>query len=165
MTSKTSGGVFSTPRKAFLTFAFGEALTWSLLLGGLAFRALLGLPQPVLTVIGGFHGAMFLGYAVIASLVGVNQRWGISRIVLGVALAIIPFATLPFEKNVESRNLLVGDWRREKTEDVRDAQPIDRLFRWFLNRPVLLALTMLFVVAAIFAVLLLIGPPGGWPKD
>ena len=84
---------------------------------------------------------------------------------LGVALAIIPFATLPFEKNVESRNLLVGDWRREKTEDVRDAQPIDRLFRWFLNRPVLLALTMLFVVAAIFAVLLLIGPPGGWPKD
>ena len=165
MTTKTTGGIFSSPRKAFLTFAFGEALTWSLLLGGLAFRALLGLPQPVLTTIGGIHGAMFLGYAVIASLVGVNQRWHIGRIVLGVALAIVPFATLPFERNVENRQLLEGDWRLEATADPRDNNWFDRLFRWFLNRPALLAVTMLVLVAAIFAALLIVGPPGGWPKN
>ena len=165
MTTKTGGGIFSSPRKAFLTFAFGEALTWSLLLGGLAFRALLGLPQPLLTIIGGIHGAMFLGYAVLASITGVNQRWGIGRIVLGVALAIVPFATLPFERNVENKNLLDGQWRLESHGDPRDDNWFDRLFRWFLNRPALLATTMIVVVAAIFAALLIVGPPGGWPKN
>ena len=165
MTTKTTGGIFSSPRKAFLAFAFGEALTWSLLLGGLAFRALLGLPQGLLTTIGGIHGAMFLGYAVIASLVGVNQRWHWGRIVLGVFLAIIPFATLPFERNVENRNLLEGAWRLETHGDPRDNNWFDRLFRWFLNRPALLAITMLAVVSAIFAALLIVGPPGGWPKN
>lgn len=165
MTKSSPGGIFSAPEKAFQTFAFGEALTWSLLLGGLAFRALLGLPQNVLTTIGGIHGAMFLGYAVIASLVGVNQRWHPARIVLGVALAIIPFATLPFEKNLEKRNLLKGAWRLEESTDVRDANWFDRLFRWFLNRPALLTFAMLIVAASIFAALLLIGPPGGWPKN
>lgn len=165
MTTQDKTGIFSSPRKAFLTFAFGEALTWSLLLGGLAFRALLGLPQPVLTTIGGIHGAMFLGYAVIASITGVNQRWGVGRIVLGVALAIVPFATLPFERNVEHKKLLEGDWRREATADPRDKNWFDRLFRWFLNRPAVLAVTMLVVVAAIFGALLFVGPPGGWPKN
>ena len=165
MTTQNKSGIFSSPRKAFLAFAFGEALTWSLLLGGLAFRALVGLPPAVLTVIGGLHGAMFLGYAVIASLVGVNNRWHIGRIVLGVALAIVPFATLPFERNVEDKGLLAGKWRREATDDPRDNNWFDRLFRWFLNRPALLAVTMLLVVSAIFAALLVIGPPGGWPKD
>jgi integral membrane protein len=165
MTTQAKRGIFSSPRKAFLTFAFGEALTWSLLLGGLAFRALVGLPQPVITVIGGLHGAMFLGYAVIASLVGVNNRWHVGRIVLGVALAIVPFATLPFERNVEEKGLLAGNWRRESSTDPRDDNWFDRLFRWFLNRPVLLAITMLLVVSAIFAALLIVGPPGGWPKD
>lgn len=165
MTSKTSGATFSSPRKAFLTFAFGEALTWSLLLGALAFRALLGLPQPLLTIIGGIHGAMFLGYAVISSIVGVNQRWHWGRIVLGVFLAIIPFATLPFERNLENRNLLDGSWRKVSNGDPRDNNWFDRLFRWFLNRPALLTIAMLIVVVAIFAALLLIGPPGGWPKN
>lgn len=165
MTTTARSSVFSAPRKAFLTFAFGEALTWSLLLGGLAFRAILGLPQFLLTTIGGIHGAMFLGYAVIASIVGVNQRWHPARIVLGVALAILPFATLPFEKNLEKRNLLDGAWRLESTADARDAHWFDRLFRWFLNRPALLAVVMIVVVVAIFGALLLIGPPGGWPKS
>ncbi|MFM1796164.1 MAG: hypothetical protein RLZZ340_841, partial [Actinomycetota bacterium] len=109
--------------------------------------------------------AMFLGYAVIASLVGVNNRWHVGRIVLGVALAIVPFATLPFERNVEDKGLLAGNWRREASTDPRDNNWFDRLFRWFLNRPALLAVTMLLVVSAIFATLLVIGPPGGWPQN
>jgi hypothetical protein len=38
------------------------------------------------------------------------------------------------------------------------------LFRWFIARPTILIGSMIFVVIAIFAGLLLIGPPGGWPK-
>ena len=161
MTNQSTGRIFSSPQKAFQTFAFGEALTWSLLLGALAFRALVGLPAALFTVIGGLHGAMFLGYGVIAALVGVNQRWSIGRIVLGVALAIVPFATIPFDRNLDGKGLLAGHWRLQATNDPRDQNWFDRLFRWFLNRPLLLAAVLILVVIAIFATLLTIGPPGG----
>jgi len=161
MTNQPARTIFSSPEKAFKTFAFGEALTWSLLLGALAFRALVGLPPALFTVIGGLHGAMFLGYGVVAALVGVNQRWGLGRIVLGVALAIVPFATIPFDRSLEGKGLLAGKWRMQATADPRDAHWFDRLFRWFLNRPLLFAAVLIVVVIAIFATLLMIGPPGG----
>lgn len=161
MTNQSTGRVFSSPQKAFQTFAFGEALTWSLLLGALAFRALVGLPPALFTAIGGLHGAVFLGYGVVAALVGVNQRWSIGRIVLGVALAIVPFATLPFDKNLERQGLLTGKWRLQATADPRDQNWFDRLFRWFLNRPLLFAAVLILLVVAIFATLLIVGPPGG----
>lgn len=161
--TKSTNGV--TPRKLYLTFALGEALTWTLLLGGLAFRQLFGAPQILLTVIGGIHGAVFLGYAVSAAIVGVNQRWSFGRIVGAVALAIVPYATIPFERSVDGKGLLDGAWRKVETEDSRDHNWFDRLFRWFLNRPALLILTMFILVVVIFGSLLLIGPPGGWPKD
>ena len=158
-------GSITSPRRLFLLFALGEALTWTLLLGGLAFRALYGAPQLMLTIIGGIHGAVFLSYAVTAAVVGVNQRWGFWRIALAVVLAIVPYATIPFERRVDCRGLLNGDWRRTESSDPRDANWFDRLFRWFINRPALLAVVLLAVVVAIFSTLLFIGPPGGWPKD
>ena len=164
MTSQ-SKSIFSSPQKAFQTFALGEALTWSLLLGALAFRALVGLPPALFAFIGGLHGAMFLGYAVMAALVGVNQRWGIGRVVAGVALAIVPFATIPFDRNLERKGLLVGAWRLEASEHPRDKSWFDRLFRWYLNRPILLAATLLIAVAVIFATLLMLGPPTEWGKN
>ena len=153
------------PRALFKALAFAEGVTWTLLILGLIAKAAFAAPAPVVTVIGGLHGAVFLAYAVVAALVGVNQRWGFWRIVLGVALAIVPFATIPFEKRVESTGRLEGDWRIEASSDPRGNTWIDRLFRWYIRRPVLLVLAMLLVVAAIFATLLVIGPPGGWPKS
>jgi integral membrane protein len=154
-----------TPRTLFRRFAFAEAVTWTLLIGGLVIKATFGAPQLALTVVGGIHGAVFLTYAVIASITGVNQRWGIGRTVSAVALAIVPYATIPFEVYVERTGRLKGQWRREHSGDARDDHWFDRLFRWFLVRPALLALAMLLVVSAIFAALLIVGPPGGWPKQ
>lgn len=154
-----------TPRKLYKFFAFSEAVTWTLLLGGLSVRAIWGAPQLTLTVIGGIHGAVFLGYAVVSALVGVNQRWGFPRTVAAVALAIVPYATIPFEVNVERKSKLVGNWRTGISADPRDYYWFDRVFRWFINRPVLLASALLLVVVAIFVALIIIGPPGGWPKD
>ena len=65
-----------SPRHLFRFFAFTEAVTWTLLLGGLAFRAAFGAPPTMLTIVGGIHGVVFLGYGVVAALVGVNNRWG-----------------------------------------------------------------------------------------
>lgn len=157
--------MFATPRLLYKTFALGEGITWTLLLGGLAYRAIFGMPPVVLTIIGGLHGAVFLGYGVSAALIGVNNRWGFGRTVLAIALAILPFATVPFERAAERKGRLTGEWRRTKSADPRDANWFDSLFRWFINRPLLLALVLLIVVYAIFMTLLFIGPPGGWPQD
>lgn len=157
--------MFATPRSLYKAFALSEGVTWTLLLGGLAIRAIFGAPQLTLTIVGGIHGAVFLGYGVSAALVGVNNRWGFGRTVLAIALAIIPFATVPFEISAERKGRLVGEWRRTKSADPRDANWFDSLFRWFINRPVLLVIVMLAVVSVIFAALLVIGPPGGWPQS
>ena len=154
-----------TPKKLFRLFALAEAVTWTLLIGGLILRATVGVPSVAFTIVGGIHGAVFLTYAVIASITGVNQRWGFGRTALGVALAIVPYATIPFELYVQRSGKLEGDWRREHSGDARDDHWFDRLYRWFIIRPALLTLVMFAVVAAIFATLLLIGPPGGWPTN
>jgi hypothetical protein len=85
--------------------------------------------------------------------------------VLAIALAIIPFATVPFEISAERKGRLVGQWRRTKSDDARDSNWFDGLYRWFINRPILLAFVLLVVISAIFATLLYIGPPGGWGQD
>jgi integral membrane protein len=154
-----------TPGRLFRFFALSEGITWALLLSGLAARATVGAPPILVTIVGGIHGAVFLGYGVTAALIGVNNRWGFGRTVLGIVLAIIPFATVPFESVVSKRGLLSGEWRRTATADPRDAHWFDRLFRWFLNRPVLLGLTLLIVIVAIFATLLSLGPPDGWVEN
>jgi integral membrane protein len=154
-----------TPRTLFRRIAFAEAVTWTLLIAGLVIKATVGAPQLALTIVGGIHGAVFLSYAVIASLTGVNQRWGVSRTVLAVALAIVPYATVPLEIYVERSGRLMGEWRREHSGDARDDHWFDGLYRWFIVRPALLAVAMLILVSAIFGALLLAGPPGGWPKQ
>ncbi len=154
-----------TPRKLFRTFAFAEGVTWTLLISGLVGKQFWGWPQPVVTTIGGIHGAVFLGYGVIAALVGVNQRWSFWKIVAGTALAIVPYATIPFELRVDKAGQLVGDWRTEHSGLAKDDHWFDGLYRWFINRPQLLAAALVLVVVAIFATLLIVGPPGGWPKQ
>ena len=158
-------GLFTTPKKLYKTLAFAEAVTWTLLIAGLAVKATVGAPQTLLTIVGGIHGLVFLTYATISALVGVNQRWGLFRTALAVALAIVPYATIPFERSVEKRGRLQGEWRKTTSEDPRDGLLVDRLYRWFLNRPALLVIALIAVVAAIFAALLIVGPPGGWPKS
>ena len=165
MSSTSTPSTKTSPRALFRGFAFAEGVTWTLLILGLLAKQFLAAPQPLVTAIGGVHGAVFLGYAVIAALVGVNQRWGFGKIFVGVALAVIPYATIPFERRVEKRGELEGQWRREHTGHHNDDHWFDRLFRWFINRPVLLAIALFAVVVAIFAALLIVGPPGGWPTS
>ena len=153
-----------SPKKLFIFFASAEAVTWTLLLGGLAVRALADFPPAIMTTVGGIHGAVFLGYGVTAALVGVNQRWSFGRIVGGISLAIVPYATIPFERSAIRRGLVEGDWRTASSNDPRDEHWFDRLFRWFIARPAVLVITMLAVVAAIFTILVSLGPPTEWFK-
>lgn len=153
-----------TPKKLFGFFAIAEAFTWTALIIAIILRATELVTPIVSTIIGGFHGAVFLGYGVTAALVGVNQRWKTRAIVLGILLAIVPYATIPFEINRNRKGLLLGTWRTVNTGDPRDSTWFDRLFRWFICRPILLVVTLLAVVVGIFSLLLWLGPPDQWAK-
>ncbi len=151
-----------SPKNLFGYFALGEAITWGLLITGLLLRALFETPPMLITVVGATHGFMFLSYATTAALVGVNNRWGMMQTSIGVILAIVPFATIPFEKFLHRRKMLDGLWRLEQTKDPRDKTKIDQLFRWFINRPKTFVLLLVLFVIVLFAVLLSLGSPTEW---
>jgi integral membrane protein len=152
--------VFRRPLALFRTFAVAEAITWTLLITALIIRAVDG-PPVVVSIAGLVHGFVFLSYGATAILVAMNNRWGVWPTLVAIVSAIIPYATIPAEIWLHRSGRLTGEWRLEATDDPRDGIWIDRLMRWFLKRPWVLGLLILAAVVVLFAVLLIIGPPGG----
>lgn len=152
--------MFRTPLTLFRTLAIAEAVSWTLLIAGLILRATADLPVAV-SIGGGIHGFVFLAYGATAVLVALNQRWGVGPAAIAIVSAVIPYATVPTEIWLHRTGRLRGDWRLDETADPRDHRPLDRLLRFFLRRPAILALVLVAVVALVFVVLLVVGPPGG----
>lgn len=159
--SSTTKQAGFTPRKLYFVLAIAEACTWTLLITGLILRATTGIDQTLFTTIGGLHGLVFISYGATSILVAFNQRWGFWLGLLAVITAILPYATIPFELVQAKRGALEGPWRTQESDDPRDAKALDRLFRWFLARPVLLILVIVLAIVAVFSTLLFLGPPGG----
>ncbi|SDK02341.1 integral membrane protein [Cryobacterium psychrotolerans] len=153
-----------SPRLFYRTIAIAEAVTWTLLLTGMLLKYVL-LPGETgdlaLRVGGTLHGLVFIAYGMTAVLVGVNQRWSLRLMVAAVITAIVPYATIPFDRLLERRRKLDGDWRSTATSDPRDHTWLSVLLRWMLNRPVLLGTVFVVGLVTIMATLLIIGPPGG----
>jgi len=149
-----------TPLSLFRTLAFAEAVSWTLLIAGLIVRATTGW-GPAVTIGGGIHGFVFLSYGAAVVLVALNNRWPAGPTAVALISAIIPYATIPTELWVHRRGLLAGAWRVETDADAADARWYDGPLAWFLRRPWLLFVGILVAVVAIFAVLLILGPPGG----
>lgn len=151
-----------SPKSLYRFFAIGEAATWALLLTALLLRFVSEDLSIGVTIAGTIHGAMFLSYCTSSVLVGVNQRWTFGRIASAVSLAIVPFATVPFDRSLMKKSALEGSWRTEASDHPADKRTFDRLFRWFIARPFLLIVTLLVAVAALFSFLLFLGPPTAW---
>ena len=150
-----------SPKKLFNTFARAEAFTWTLLITALILRGPDFDPIAV-TIAGSIHGAVFLGYAVTAGLTGVNQRWGFGKTAVAVGLAVVPFATVPFEIRQNKNGSLEGSWRTTTSDDPRDAGRIDSLFRWFIARPITLIAVIVIGLTTLFVVLVSLGSPTTW---
>ena len=152
--------MFRAPARLFRVLAIAEAITWTILISAIIARAL-GAPGIVVTIGGGIHGFVFLAYGATAILVALNQRWHVGVAVLAVVSAVIPYATIPAEIWLHRSGRLRGDWRLAAGDDPRDARWYDRLMRWFLRRPWVLAGLLVLAIVAIYVILLLVGPPGG----
>lgn len=150
-----------SPKTLFTIFARAEAVTWTLLISALIIRAL-GFGPTAVAIAGSVHGAVFMGYAVTAAITGFNQRWGFGKTTLAVGLAIVPFTTLPFEWKLAKNGSLEGAWRTTASEDPRDARSIDKLFRWFIARPVTLIAVLAISLTLLFVILVSLGSPTTW---
>lgn len=152
--------MFRNPHSLFRALAIAEAISWTLLIAGLVARAATGWALGV-TVGGGIHGFVFLSYAATAILVALNNRWRVWPTVVALVSAVVPYATIPAELWLQRTGRLAGAWRLDETGDRRDATWYDRLMRWFLRRPWVLAALIALAVVVLFVVLLILGPPGG----
>ncbi|WP_395638088.1 DUF3817 domain-containing protein [Pseudolysinimonas sp.] len=149
-----------TPKLLFRLVAVAEAITWTLLIAGLVLRATTGWALGV-TIGGGIHGFVFLAYAGVALLVGIDRRWSPGLVVLAVASAIVPYATIPMDVVLDRRGKLDGAWRTDADAAHPDRTPLDAIARWFVRRPAVLVAVFAVLLVAIFVALLAAGPPGG----
>ncbi|TFC90627.1 MULTISPECIES: DUF3817 domain-containing protein [Cryobacterium] len=150
-----------SPRVFYRTIAIAEAVTWTLLIGGMLLKYVADAGGTPVRIAGSLHGFVFISYALTAVLVGLNQRWPVRLMVLAVITAIVPYATVPFDIRLDRTGRLDGDWRRVATDDPRDNTWVGRLLRWMLNRPVVLIGGFAVAAVVIMTVMLSLGPPGG----
>lgn len=144
------------PRALFRGFALAEMVTWAGLIIAIVLRA--ADVADIVPIAGGIHGFVFLCYAATTVFVWVNQRWRLPLGLTGLLLAIVPFATVPFELWADRRGLLAGDWRLAPGGDTPDGF-VEHVQAWVL-RHLLLAVVLLAVfIVGVFAILLWLGPP------
>jgi integral membrane protein len=157
----TTGRRTFTPERLFRVFALLETITWTLLIVAMLLKYVARVGDWPVSIAGFVHGLIFIAYALQAAVVATNQRWHLGLSALAVASAVVPYATIPVERWLARRGSLEGGWRTDATEDPRDARPVDRAFRWAINRPVPLAVALVVALAVIMTTLLIVGPPGG----
>lgn len=147
-----------TPQRFYSVFAIGEAITWALLLIGMFLKYVTQTTELGVRIGGGLHGFMFIAFCFVTVFVGFSQQWGARRILLGLGSAIPPFFTIPFEISAVRRGELSGEWglgpNGRKPRGV-----IEHLIAWAITRPVLTVVLGLLVVAVIFTVMVVVGPP------
>lgn len=153
-----------SPRRWYRTVAIAESVTWTLLIIGMLLKYVAGLGGLPVLIAGSIHGFVFITYGMTAVLIGVNQRWSVPKIVGAVVTAIVPYATIPFDRWLERRGMLEGDWHLEATEEPHDQKWTRRFLRWMLRHPIALLTAFVVGIVVIMTTLLLVGPPGGWGK-
>lgn len=145
-----------TPRTLFRTFAIAEMFTWGGLITAIILRATE--VTNIVPIAGGIHGFIFLCYSASTIFVWVNQKWRTGTGLTGLLLAIVPFATVPFEIAVDRKGLLAGGWRLAPGGD-KPRGFIEHVQAWVLARPIISILVLLALVVALFLTLLWLGPP------
>lgn len=147
-----------TPARLFRRLAVTEAITWALLLSGMFLKYVTDTTELGVRVFGMVHGVAFLAYCVTAVVVAVDQRWSVRRALAGLACAVPPFATVPFDRYAESSGWLAESWRLVADAPTRR---LDAPVAWLLRNPLRGALTGLLAVATLTGVALVVGPPVG----
>lgn len=147
------------PRTLFRLVAVAEAVTWAFLLLGMFLKYVTRSTEALVPPAGAVHGFVFLCFVVTLVFVWINQRWSPATGLLGLASAIVPFATVPYEWWIERRGQLAGAWRLAPGAET-PRNPLERVQAWVLRSPIAALLVAVVGISVVFSVLLLVGPPG-----
>ncbi|GAA3706280.1 hypothetical protein GCM10022377_20020 [Zhihengliuella alba] len=157
-----AAGTLPSPRRLYGTVALVEVITWALLLIGMAFKYT-GVTDVLVSVFGMLHGIATVAYVLTSVFVWVNERWSPGVGLVALVAAVIPFATLPFERWTLRSGRLSTVWRLAPASATGAAEsprgPVERLQAWCLARPLTALVLGVLLVATITAALLVIGPP------
>lgn len=145
-----------SPRRLFRTVAVAEAVTWALLLTGMALKYT-GVTELGVRVFGMVHGVVFIAYCLVTVLLWVDQRWSFGRLVLGLVSAVPPFMTLWFERYAERRGLVGESWLSRPDSSTR----AQRAACWLLSHHRVAVPGFVVAVATLTGVALVAGPPVG----
>lgn len=151
-----------SPRTLFRVTAAAEMVTWAGLLTGMALKYG-GVTDAVMPIAGGVHGFVFLCYTVVTVAVWIDGRWPAARGLLGLASAVIPFMTVPFERAQLRRGEPADHWRVLAREPGRRSGP-QGVLAAVLRRPLVSLLVALTGVVVVFLLLLNAGPPTEWGR-
>ncbi len=147
-----------SPARLHRLVARAEAVTWALLLFGMFLKYGTETTELAVRVFGMLHGVVFIAYCLATVVLSVDQKWSLGRLALGLAAAVPPFATIPFEWYAARHGLLGERWR------LRDEEPagsLERLTARFLRHPAQGVLAGFLAVGMLTGVALLVGPPVG----
>ena len=147
-----------TPRTLYRRIAVAEVVTWALLLVGMALKYVTHTTELGVKVFGLLHGVVFIAFCLVTLLLWVNQRWTVWEGVLGLLSAVPPFLTVWWERRLERRGRLEGDWRLGH-EGESPTNPPERLVAALLARPAVAVAVGLVAVAGLTGIALLLGPP------
>lgn len=162
MTTTTAPPSAFTPQRFFRGVALAEAVTWTLLIAAMIAKYGFDAGDLPVRVAGGLHGFVFIVYAFTALVTGLNQRWAAGVTAGAVATAVVPWATIPFDRWAHRTGRLEGPWRTQATADPRDGTVVDRALRWLLTHPVLFVVGFVVTCVVVMSVLLMLGPPTEW---
>ncbi|WP_310526101.1 DUF3817 domain-containing protein [Nocardioides sp.] len=145
-----------TPRRLFRALAVAEAITWALLLCGMFLKYVTHTTELGVRIFGMAHGVVFIAYCLVTVVVAVDQRWALPRSALGLAAAVPPFATLPFEVYADRRGLLGTQWLSTPESPTVP----QRAVCWLLQHHRLAVGVLVLAVGVLTALALIVGPPG-----
>jgi integral membrane protein len=94
--------------RIFKLLAVAEAFSWAALLIGMFLKWVLRTTELGVEIAGPIHGAFFIGYAVAAATLWRLQRWPILVALFAGLSAVLPFATLVFERWAAGRGYLTA---------------------------------------------------------
>ena len=92
--------------RIFKILAVAEAFSWAALLIGMFLKWVLRITELGVEIAGPIHGALFIGYAVAALALWRMQRWPFPVALFAGFSAVLPFATLVFERWADRRGYL-----------------------------------------------------------
>ena len=147
-----------SPLRLFRRVAVAEAVTWALLLVGMVLKYGTHTTDLAVRVFGMVHGVVFIAYCLSTVVVGVDQRWSLRRLVVGLVASVPPFATVVFDRYAERSGVLADRWRLRTSEP---AGAVDRAVAWLVRNPGSGVVAGLAAVMVLTGIALMVGPPAG----